>query len=187
MAPAERTCERCHKPYRGNSRATHQVCPDCRGTCGTCGRDKNPADRHTDCYVCRSAGKICTSCQQNPTYSNRPVCWSCHNADGIASAQARDRIYGLAPGQYDQLLALQGGTCAISKQPETAVSKKAGTTFPLAVDHDRSCCPGNRSCGECVRGLVTRNINVGLGMFNDDPVLLRAAADYIERHRAKPV
>jgi hypothetical protein len=82
------------------------------------------------------------------------------------------------------MLAGQGGLCAISRQPETSVSASTGKTYPLAVDHDRACCPGNRSCGKCIRGLVRRNINAGLGMFNDDPALLRAAADYIEMHRA---
>ncbi len=58
-----------------------------------------------------------------------------------------------------------------------------GTGQRLDIDHDHLCCPGQRSCGKCVRGFLCRPCNVGLGMFGDDPARLRAAAEYIERHR----
>ena len=77
----------------------------------------------------------------------------------------------------------QGGVCEISRLPETSVSKRSGKAYPLAVDHDRSCCPGPKSCGKCLRGLIRRNLNVALGMFGDDPELLEAAAAYIRRYR----
>jgi hypothetical protein len=183
-APAERACESCGKPYRGNSRAKFQRCPACRAVCAECGASKSPGDiRHTLCQACRSRGKICDSCRVNPTFQNRRECWDCLAADGTYTAQARDRIYSLPPGWYDQKLAEQGGVCEISGLPETSVSKRTGKTYPLAVDHDRSCCPGPSSCGKCLRGLIRRNLNVALGMFGDDPELLRAAANYIERHR----
>jgi hypothetical protein len=51
----------------------------------------------------------------------------------------------------------------------------------LAVDHDHSCCPGETSCGFCVRALLCQRCNQGIGQFREDPALLRAAADYIER------
>jgi hypothetical protein len=120
----------------------------------------------------------------NPTHQNRRKCWDCLSANG-EGAKNRDRVYSLPPGWYDQKLAEQAGVCEISGRPETSVSKRTGKVYPLAVDHDRSCCPGDRSCGKCLRGLIRRNLNVALGMFNDDPDLLRAAADYIERHQAR--
>ncbi len=97
----------------------------------------------------------------------------------------RERIYSLPPSWFAQKMAEQGGVCEISGQPETSVSKRTGRAYPLAIDHDRSCCPGDRSCGKCLRGLIRRNLNVALGMFGDDPDLLEAAAAYIRRHHAK--
>jgi len=185
-APAQRACDSCGKPYRGNSRAKAQLCPSCRTNCVTCGKSKSPGDRtHSECVACRALGKTCATCEVNPTFQNRRECWECISDDGAYAIRARDRLYNLPPGWYDQTLAEQGSVCEISGQPETSVSKRTGKTYPLAVDHDRSCCPGPASCGKCLRGLIRRNLNVALGMFGDDPDLLRAAADYIEKHRAR--
>jgi hypothetical protein len=68
----------------------------------------------------------------------------------------------------------QGGLCLICRRP--------CPQGRLSVDHDRSCCPGDESCGECVRELLCRRCNLGLGAFDDRPDLLRAAAEYLEGH-----
>lgn len=81
------------------------------------------------------------------------------------------------------MLAAQHGVCAICHNPEKQTNKLTGEPLPLSVDHDRTCCPGVRGCGKCNRGLVCRNHNVGLGMFDDDPVLLKEAARYLESYR----
>jgi hypothetical protein len=90
--------------------------------------------------------------------------------------------FNLTVEQYDQMLLVQGGVCAICKQPETHRHRGTGVVVSLAVDHDHRCCPGRRSCGNCVRGLLCDRCN--LGRWPDDPALLRAAADYFERHMA---
>jgi hypothetical protein len=81
------------------------------------------------------------------------------------------------------MLGEQHGLCAICGRPERSVSKKTGKLYPLAVDHDRSCCFGYRSCGRCVRQLVCRNCNVLIGMAGDNPELLLAAITYLTRWR----
>lgn len=83
--------------------------------------------------------------------------------------------FGLTSAQYDEMLAAQGGHCAIC--PSTEPGGRWGTFFP--VDHDHSCCPGPKSCGECIRGLVCSPCNVGLGAFGDDPDRLMAAVAYL--------
>lgn len=72
---------------------------------------------------------------------------------------------------YAQMLSQQAGVCKICKDPPA--------TRLLSIDHDHSCCPGRYSCGKCVRGLLCGKCNSGLGMFRDNPALLKAAFDYL--------
>lgn len=48
-----------------------------------------------------------------------------------------------------------------------------------SIDHDHSCCPGNKSCGKCIRGILCRACNSGIGMLRDDPEILEAGARYL--------
>lgn len=75
------------------------------------------------------------------------------------------------------MLAKQNGVCAICLNPPT--DKR------LAVDHDRNCCPGTRSCGLCVRGLIHNKCNQGLGYFNDDPDSLERAGTYLRAYQER--
>lgn len=85
----------------------------------------------------------------------------------------QDRYYyGLEPGQYDALLAAQGGGCAGCYRPPLGRR--------LAVDHDHTCCPGPRSCGKCVRGLLCDPCNRAIGLLLDDPARMRRLAQYVE-------
>jgi hypothetical protein len=78
---------------------------------------------------------------------------------------------GLTAAAVQALLDGQGGLCAIC-------------TTELAtphVDHDHSCCPGSRSCGKCVRGLLCASCNHMLGKAYDKPEVLEAGARYLRR------
>ncbi|QGV82496.1 hypothetical protein EIZ62_05935 [Streptomyces ficellus] len=98
------------------------------------------------------------------------------NCRSCAREVQRKVLYRLTPDRYTEMLASQGGACAICGQPD-------GNGFALPVDHDHGCCPAAaRTCGTCVRGLVCSACNHGLGQFRDSPELLRAAAAYLERH-----
>ena len=81
------------------------------------------------------------------------------------------RKYGITVADYDAMLESQGGTCALcDATPET---QRARYTTYFHVDH---CHDTGR-----VRGLLCGEHNLLLGRFGDDPVLLRQAADYLER------
>jgi hypothetical protein len=82
------------------------------------------------------------------------------------------RDFGIDLGEYQRMHDQQGGTCAICKQPETVM--RNGRIKWMAVDH-------NHATG-AIRGILCSSCNQGIGKMRDDPALLRAAADYIEKH-----
>jgi hypothetical protein len=72
------------------------------------------------------------------------------------------RKYGLTQEAFDEMLAAQGGGCAICGKPDAD-----------NVDHDHF-------TGR-VRGILCWNCNVGVGQFEDDSERLLAALSYLDR------
>ena len=89
----------------------------------------------------------------------------------------RVRTYGLTTLAWIQLFESQGCGCAVCKRMDP--TDKNG----WQTDHDHSCCPGKKSCGRCVRGILCGPCNKGLGALLDSPEILRNGADYIEKKR----
>jgi hypothetical protein len=73
-------------------------------------------------------------------------------------------LFRLLPEEWQSILTFQGGVCAITGKPPVKVN--------LSTDH-------NHLTGQ-IRGLLSIRANKGLAHFNDDPALLRKAADYLE-------
>jgi len=92
-------------------------------------------------------------------------------------------LYGLTLEAYSQLYESQRGMCAICGKGIVRAYDGTGKRGPRAhgayVDHDHACCPGRKSCGRCVRGLLCRQCNQGLGSFRDSAKLLLVAARYV--------
>lgn len=84
-------------------------------------------------------------------------------------------MYKMTPEEYVEMLDSQGGRCAICGTTDSGYKLN---TF--AVDHDHACCPGKYTCGQCIRGLLCRNCNNGLGMFQDSQDYLRSATMYLD-------
>lgn len=81
--------------------------------------------------------------------------------------------YGISLEQYEAMLLDQGG-CAICGAQEAG-----GRGQRFHVDHNHMCCPGQRSCGECVRGLLCHGCNTGIGALGENVERLMAAAAYL--------
>ena len=87
--------------------------------------------------------------------------WKRRNPERHAYLVRRSHLknrYNMTPEQYGAILVEQGGRCALCEH--------VPTTKALSVDHDHRCCPGLRSCGRCVRGLVCATCNRLLGWFD---------------------
>ena len=91
-------------------------------------------------------------------------------SEKAADARLR-RVYKKTLEDKKREIAEQGGGCAICgrKYPE----------FILSQDHDHRCCPGKKSCGKCVRGMLCRFCNHALGNVKDNPETLRRMLHYL--------
>jgi hypothetical protein len=81
------------------------------------------------------------------------------------------RKYGITIEQYEAMLALQGGGCAIC-------GRKSRAGISLHIDHDHE-------TGQ-IRGLLCFPCNNLLGDIEDDLERLREAASYLERAQRDP-
>ncbi len=82
--------------------------------------------------------------------------------------------YGIDMADYDNMLASQGGCCAICRVDEPGVKRKY-----FSVDHCHD-------TGE-VRGLLCTQCNSGLGLFKDDLDILESAVGYLSRFKIREV
>ena len=167
----KRPCEICKKPYwpkQVNQRRCSRLCTDrWRSQVST----QKKVDRRT--RGCQCGG--CVDCAKRIAYNLSQHEWYQANKRRIKLAAK-----GLTLEQYDAMLEAQGGGCAIcGREPgEERVNV-------LAPDHDHKCCPGTRSCGKCIRGLLCLRCNTGIAMMADDPSLLRKAASYLTKRKTK--
>lgn len=84
--------------------------------------------------------------------------------------------YRMRLADYDAMFEAQLGCCAICDRHQREFKRR------LAVDHDHKCCPSQRSCGKCVRGLLCQNCNHGIGCLREDPALFAKALAYLRKH-----
>lgn len=135
------------------------------------------ADRRRRCNKC-AVIKAWTEFPPRDGSPEEPasVCWECSRARGReyhsrdqVKGQRRERRfrerYGITGAAYEQMLADQGGLCAICQEPSNK---------PLHVDHDHAT--------GVVRALLCFGCNALLGHCQEDIVRLRSAIKYLERY-----
>ena len=130
--------------------------------CSKCGESKPLDDFHRCRAKSHGRAAYCRGC-------TREVQRDWRAANPLLQRQYARRAllkrYGLSAEQFDALLVAQAGRCDICSDP---------LDDALHIDH----CHATGS----VRGLLCIHCNTGIGKLRDRPALLRAAADYLERH-----
>lgn len=133
-----------------------------------------------ECKRCNLAAKAERHRKNPEPARERTKRWALDNPERVAARQAEYRAsgrksvsdrksylkrkYGITPEHYDELLAAQGGVCAIcGREPRPDIS--------LHVDHDHG-------TGD-IRGLLCFCCNNALGDFEDDYERLAAAVRYL--------
>lgn len=129
--------------------------------------------RRSKCIYCISPQRFISS----DKYS-KPHDYVCRRSDPDYDHERNCRKHGITIEIYKEILARQGGGCAICRAPQNGRR--------LSIDHDHACCPGIYGCEKCVRGILCASCNHGLGRFEDQPERLEKAADYL-RHGNKAV
>ena len=96
-------------------------------------------------------------------------------------SQERDghylRRYGISLAEYNEMLISQDSQCAICGNSSSVMGRggllgQGQRVRHLDIDHDHKT--------GAIRGLLCLRCNAGMGNMNDDPVLLRRAALYLE-------
>lgn len=113
-------------------------------------------------------GWYCTSCKQ--LSSDRR---NLRTRTRVIALKARlRRKFHTAPDQWVLLMVKQNFVCAGCKKPMDKI----------CVDHDRTCCPTEKACGRCNRGLLCPRCNLSVGLVQDNPETLANLAVYIRKY-----
>ena len=166
-------CGRCKQ-----EKAVEEFSPSYRGKigtwCRTCfaayARGETDTRADHDLRVCEQCG---TEYRPRQLKASAKYCSrACGQEARRTSGRQRNghllRKYGITLVEYEAMLTAQSGGCAIcGRKPEQQTRYQN-----LHVDH----------CHDTgkVRGLLCDQHNLLLGRFNDDPKLLRRAADYLD-------
>lgn len=180
LKPAPRACTRCGRtfqPVRVDATTCGANCPGPPDIVLTCANPRCPLpERDEDekhllprqfTVPGRKVGR------GNQAYCSR----SCREINAPWRLSERFRRYGVTPEQYQEMAAAQGNRCMICGEPPSPAPTQSWRegNWGLPVDHDHAT--------DQLRDLLCHRHNQGIGLFDDNPEWLRAAADYIERHR----
>lgn len=130
--------------------------------CKKCGIKKPRADFRLRPYS-KSVSSPCRDC-----VNKQRLAWR-HSTSSRRKSSALVSRYRISAADYSAMLEAQRGVCAISQHPPE--QKR------LFVDHDHET--------GVVRGLLCYKCNTGLGCFEDNPAMLRAAAEYLETRKER--
>lgn len=138
------------------------------------------SDTCLDCWerLRRDGMQRCSNCKEvkplGEFYANsarldgrESACASC------AMGRVRQKKYGLSGSEYAARVEAQGGLCAIAGCLRTATD----------IDHDHRCCPGEISCGKCVRSILCGPCNRLLGCVFEDLAHIEGLRTYVEHWR----
>jgi hypothetical protein len=152
-------CRQCHKGYsRLKADKQREVKEDlAKGlkTCGKCKKVKSVKNYHLDANNATKLTSWCKQCKKK---------YQKENIEQIKKTTALRR-YGVSGKEYENLMS--SDSCSICKKFFSRLVKPV-------IDHCHS-------TGR-VRGLICYKCNLGLGLFFDDPKILKEAIKYLSEN-----
>lgn len=189
-----KSCVDCGCGFSASIYSRSTRCVDCQKTHerladNAAHREKRAARQLPTEYPCKECGEtvfwsnklgrrptLCLDCQANFSviYEQKYRCQRQPRDEAMRLKYRLKASYRITPEIYQEMKDRQNGKCFGCQLGEDEVG-----TFH--IDHDHSCCPGDRSCGNCLRGLLCRACNTALGLLAEDPDRLRAARIYLRK------
>ena len=130
--------------------------------------------------------RICTTCSKVCFAREKPYyCRVCSNKNYWINSKYSDnkeyrrewyllKKHGISLEQFDLLWQVFSGKCDICKINLTLPKRKQGQCrSSVVIDHDHK--TGN------IRSLLCNSCNKALGLFNDDPSIVKSALKYLEK------
>jgi hypothetical protein len=123
----------------------------------------------------RTSERFCGYCEEPFASTNMAQKYCGEECARTAKSLGNARWkYGITMQEYRRLWLKQKGVCAICELPE-----RTERNHLLTIDHDH--------VTDHVRGLLCSQCNRAIGMLQDDPKVIEAAAAYVRRHRQIPL
>lgn len=148
--------------------------------CGTCkelkalsefhpsyGKDRRPGTVNNRCKVCANAASKLNYAKNKDKYK---VTRDKRRADNPNQSIDDKRktlasLYNITLEEFNEMAKNGCHAC--------------GSFNRLSVDHDHTCCAGNKSCGRCIRGILCHNCNVAEGFLESSIDRVIALASYM--------
>lgn len=173
VLPGRKICTHCAEQALRDAREREQrlagegLCSQCgnrpgRPYCDACKAKRQPWGRRSGERRRKRLTEfgLCAVCGVQPRLPHTSRCADCATAESA-------RLYGYSASADDRrrLWESQGGRCPITLVPIDS--------FADELDH-------NHATG-AIRGILKTRANLAIGQFNDDPALVLAAAEYLEK------
>lgn len=113
--------------------------------------------------------KTCKTCSEpfTPTAPSQKYC----SSDCRGKNAYYERVYGITEAEYETMKQQQNNRCYLCGSKGFMIGNN-NHSERLAVDHCHDT--------DTVRKLLCHNCNRALGLFKDNPELMRKAAEYVE-------
>lgn len=81
--------------------------------------------------------------------------------------------YGITLERFGEMVEEQDSKCKVCSEPLALDMPRQ-----VHIDHDHNCCATQKTCGNCIRGLLCRRCNLLVGVVESNLGLLAVIMDY---------